>query len=119
MAQRDDLGGLVITGVTAVDPALNAGSYSSSIIRSQSQMSALGMLGHAPGGTVLQVAAAATILAKDGLSGNGNCENPEEVGKPSQAALDMAERLRQPAIADETTPAESSPSQPEQSDWSR
>ena len=45
MAQRDDLGGLVITGVTAVDPALNAGSYSSSIIRSQSQMSALGMLG--------------------------------------------------------------------------
>ena len=45
MAQHEDLGGLVIAGVTAVDPAMNAGGYSSTFVGSQSRMSALNSIG--------------------------------------------------------------------------
>jgi hypothetical protein len=98
MTQRDDLGGLAIPGVTVVDPAMQASSSTSSLIRSQSRMSTLSMIGSAPGGTVLQVVAAAAMLAGDSARGSGGTVKPDDIGKPSQAALDMAERLRRPTV---------------------
>lgn len=97
MAQRDDLGGLLIPGVTAVDPAMQARSYASSVLGAQSRSSTLSAIG-AVGGTTAQVAVAAAMLARDGLRGTGIAANPEDVGKPSQAALDMAHRLQNPAL---------------------
>jgi len=101
MAQREDLGGLLIPGVTAVDPAMQARSYTSSALGAQSRSSTLNAIGSL-GGTTAQVAVAAAMLARDGLRGTGAAANPEDVGKPSQAALEMAQRLRQPGAP--TTP---------------
>jgi hypothetical protein len=100
MAQHEDLGGLVIAGVTAVDPAMNAGSHSSTLIGSQSRLSALNTFGTSPAGAVAQVVAGAAMLATDRPRGFGASAHPEDVGKPSQAALDMAERLRHPTAPD-------------------
>lgn len=100
MAQHEDLGGLVIAGVTAVDPAMNAGLYDSTLMGSQSRMSALNAIGTSPAGAVAQVVAGAAMLATDRPRGFGGSVQPEDVGKPSQAALDMAERLRHPTAAD-------------------
>jgi hypothetical protein len=97
-AQHEDLGGLVIPGVTVVDPAMQARSYTSLLIGSQARMSTLSLIGRAPGGTVLQVAAAAAMLASDGARGSGGTVKPDDIGRPSQAALEMAERLRQPTV---------------------
>jgi hypothetical protein len=109
MAQHEDLGGLVIAGVTAVDPAMNAGGYSSTFVGSQSRMSALNSIGTSPAGAVVQVVAGAAMLATDRPRGFGGSARPEDVGKPSQAALDMAERLRQPTASDvPATPIERS-----------
>jgi hypothetical protein len=96
MTQREDLGGLLIPGVTTVDPAMQAHSYSSSLIGSQSRMSTLSTIG-AVGGTAAQVVSAAAILARDGIRGMGGGVAPEDLGKPSQAALEMSRRLRQTA----------------------
>ena len=116
MAQHEDLGGLVIAGVTAVDPAMNAGAYSSTLIGSQSRMSALNAIGTSPAGAVVQVAAGAALLAIDRPRGFGGSVKPEDVGKPSQAALDMAERLRQPTVAAvPTISGEDSTAQPDES----
>ena len=41
IAQREDLGGLAIRGVTVVDTATQAHSYTSSVIGSQARMSTL------------------------------------------------------------------------------
>lgn len=114
MAQNDDLGGLAIPGVTVVDPAMQARGYASSLIGSQSRMSTLSMMGSAPGGTVLQVAAAAAMLANDSVRGSGGAMKPDDVGKPSQAALDMAERLRRPTVpAAPSEPTELPTAQPD------
>ena len=67
------------------------------------------MIGTASGGTVVQVAAAATMLASDRVRGSGGTVDREDIGKPSQAALEMAQRLRQP-----TAP----PASPDQSELS-
>jgi hypothetical protein len=96
LAQNEDLGGLVIPGVTAVDPAMQARSYTSSLSGAQSRMSTLNLVGRV-GGTTAQLAVAAAMLAKDEFGGKGGSVDPEEVGKPSQAALTMAQRLRQSA----------------------
>lgn len=112
MAQHEDLGGLIIPGVTAVDPAMQARGYASSAIGSQARMSTLSMLGGGPGGTMVQVAAAAVMLAGDRGQGAGGTANPEDVGRPSQAALDMAELLRQPAPEPELAAAEPDASEP-------
>ena len=101
MAQREDLGGLLIPGVTAIDPAMQARSYTSSLLGAQSRASTMNAIGSI-GGTTAQVAVAAAMLARDGLRGTGAAANPEDVGKPSQAALEMAQRLRQPGAP--TTP---------------
>lgn len=95
MAQREDLGGLAIPGVTTVDPAMQPRPYTSSVLGAQSRMSTISMVG-AVGGTKAQVVLAAALLVKDGIGGTGASARPEEVGKPSQAALEMAQRLRQP-----------------------
>lgn len=117
MAQHEDLGGLVIPGVTAVDPAMQARSYTSLVVGSQARMSTLSMIGSAPGGTVIQVAAAAAMLASDRARGFGGSANPDDIGKPSQAALEMAERLRQPTVpAAPPSPAEISSAQPDAPD---
>jgi hypothetical protein len=72
------------------------------------------MIGSAPGGTVVQVAAAAAMLASDGARGSGGTVNPDDIGKPSQAALAMAERLRQPTVpAAPPNPDELSSAQPD------
>ena len=96
LAQNDDLGGLVIPGVTAVDPAMQSRSYTSSLSGAQSRMSTISLVGRV-GGTTAQLAVAAAMLAKDEFGGKGGSVDPEEVGKPSEAALAMAQRLRQPA----------------------
>ena len=94
MDQRDDLGGLTIPGVTVVDPAMRPRSYTTSLIGSQAGASTLSMIGVAPGGTALQAVAAAAMLVGD-RRGSSAPVNPEDVGKPSQSALDMARRLRE------------------------
>jgi len=72
------------------------------------------MIGSAPGGAVLQVAAAAAMLASDRARGSGGTVKPEDVGKPSQAALDMAQRMRQPTVPAATPdPSELSTAQPD------
>jgi hypothetical protein len=98
MAQHEDLGGLVIPGVTVVDPAMQARSYASSVVGSQARMSTLNLIGGGPGGTMVQVAAAAAMLVSDRARGSGGTVNPDDIGKPSQAALEMAERLREPTV---------------------
>jgi hypothetical protein len=94
MAQHEDFGGLAIPGVTVVDPAMQARGYTSSLIGSQSRMSTLSLLSAAPGGTVIQVAAAAAMLASNSSRGFGDTVDPEQIGKPSQSAIDMSMRLR-------------------------
>lgn len=93
LAQREDLGGLVIPGVTSVDPSLQPRSYTASLVGTQTHVSTLNAVGGV-GGTGAQLAFAALILAKDGLRGQGGAV-ATDVGKPSEAALKMAERLRQ------------------------
>jgi hypothetical protein len=103
IAQREDLGGLIIPGVTGLDPAVAANSYSSALLGQQRRMSTLSAIGGGVGGTAAQVAYAAAILAKDGLRGTESVD-PEEVGKPSQAALDMVRRLNEPAATSASDP---------------
>jgi hypothetical protein len=93
MAQRESLGGLVIPGVTDVDPRIRQPSLTGSLLGTQARMNALGAVGHA-GGTPAKLATAAAILAKDSIGSMFKPgTNPEEVGRPSQAALEMAGRL--------------------------
>jgi RNA polymerase subunit RPABC4/transcription elongation factor Spt4 len=93
MAQRESLGGLVIPGVTDVDASLTEPSPVGSALGTQAGMSMLGAIGQA-GGTSAQLIGAAALLARDSLSGiRREPVRPEDVGRPSQAALDMASRL--------------------------
>ena len=103
IAQRKDLGGLIIPGVTGLDPAMQAGSYSSALLGQQRRMSTLSAMGGGVGGTAAQVAYAAAVLAKDGMRG-AESVNPEDVGKPSQAALDMVRRLNEPEAPSASDP---------------
>jgi hypothetical protein len=93
---------MVIPGVTDVDPGMKPASYTGSLIRSQATMSTLNMVGRV-GGTSAQMAVAAGMVAKDSLSGIfQTTESAEDLGKPSQAALDMAARLNSGADNEET-----------------
>jgi hypothetical protein len=93
LTQHEDLGGLVVPGVTAVDPSMQPSSHTSSLLKAQSNASTLS-LARVVGGPTAQIAVAASLLAKDAISGMGGSTDPEAVGKPSQAALAMAGRLR-------------------------
>ena len=93
MAQRESLGGLVIPGVTDVDPAMRQPSLTGSFLGTQARMNALGAVGSSAGRSA-ELAAAALYLAKGSIAGMLAPEtNPEQVGRPSQAALAMARRL--------------------------
>jgi hypothetical protein len=108
LAQHEDLGGVVVPGVTTVDPAMQARGTTSSLIGSQSRMSTISMVGRI-GGTTAQVAVAASMLAMDALSNKDAAIDPERVGNPSQAAIDMSHRLRrQPTMTESPAPADDS-----------
>jgi hypothetical protein len=93
LAQHENLGGMVIPGVTDVDPSMRPGSYTGTVIRGQASASTLNMVGRF-GGAGAQMAVAAGMLARDGLKGMFETpESADDLGKPSQAALDMAARL--------------------------
>jgi hypothetical protein len=117
LAQREDLGGLLIPGVTAVDPAMQAHGTTSTLIGSQSRMSAINVLGSMGGigGTTAQMVAATAILVRDGMQGTGPVD-PEQVGKPSQAALEMVRRMRDTEAEAASTTLEAPPAQTDETD---
>jgi hypothetical protein len=93
MAQREDLGGLVIPGVTAVEPGLASRQMVGSLLGTQARMNALGAVGLV-GSPAAQLVEAAAVLARDSIAGALRpSTDPEDVGRPSQAALDMVSRL--------------------------
>jgi len=95
IAQRDDLGGVVIPGVTGVDPNLlgTPRSLASPIIRSQGTMGAINAVSHV--NATLGLAAAAAILGQDTIKGmlGANDADLGTVGVPSEAALLAVEKL--------------------------
>jgi predicted aconitase with swiveling domain len=107
MAQREELGGLVVPGVTDVDPAVRSSSVASSLVAGQARVSAANLAG-AVGGTSAQMIVAGAILARDHFASSRPEVRVEDVGTPSRAALEMAQRLRDAAAA------ESGPAQAEQ-----
>ncbi len=120
MAQRDSLGDVVVPGVTHADSEIPPPSLTRSLVRTQTTMGTLNALGQA-GGVTVQLAAAAAILAKGeigGILGGGPAPDPASIGRTSQAALDMAERLDQvkelPAGADANVSADAAGSAPEE-----
>ena len=102
IAQRDDLGGVVVPGVTGVDPNLlgTPSSLASPVLRSQGTLGAINAVSHV--NATLGLAAAAAILGQDTIKGmlGVNDADLEAVGKPSEAALLAVEKLeREPAAA--------------------
>jgi hypothetical protein len=102
ISQRDDLGGVVVPGVTGVDPNLlgTPSSLASPVLRSQGTLGAINAVSHV--NATLGLAAAAAILGQDTIKGmlGANDADLEAVGKPSEAALLAVEKLeREPAVA--------------------
>jgi hypothetical protein len=102
ISQRDDLGGVVVPGVTGVDPNLLGApaSLASSVLRSQGTVGALNAVSQV--NATLGLAAAAAILGQDTIKGmlGANDADLEAVGKPSEAALLAVEKLeREPPVA--------------------
>ncbi len=109
IAQRDDLGGVVVPGVTGVDPDLlgTPASLPGTLMRSQGTANAL----HAATqvNSTLGLAAAAAILGQDAIRGALGLDDADlaAVGKPSEAAIQAAERLdRAPRSAPGEEPPE-------------
>lgn len=113
LAQRDSLGDVRIPGVTAVDPALN--DYASRPMHLRGPSSSQGVapaliVGAAAGGPlgavliggVVAVAAAEYLGAKQPGTGGAALEN---VGKPSELALQALEHADATAQADGAAPA--------------
>jgi len=101
IAQRDDLGGVVVPGVTGVDPNLlgTRSSIASPVLRSQGTMGALNAVGQV--NATLGLAAAAAILGQDTVRGMLGLKDADldAVGKPSEAALLAAEKLERERAA--------------------
>jgi hypothetical protein len=102
IAQRDDLGGVVVPGVTGVDPNLlgTPSSLASPVLRSQGTLGAINAVSHV--NATLGLVAAAAILGQDTIKGmlGANDADLDAVGKPSEAALLAVEKLeREPAAA--------------------
>ena len=102
LAQREDLGGLLIPGVTGVHPELAAAADRPLHITgpSPSQGLAPGLIAAvaAPGPTGLAIGAGIAALAAAEYLGvpSGGSHGPADldaVGRPSDSALRMAERL--------------------------
>jgi hypothetical protein len=127
LGQRDDLGGVVIPGVTSVDPALQA--YDAQPLRiprsSPTQGLAGGTIAAAAMGGPIALAALgglAAVAAVEYLGAKpGGAGELERLGTPSEAALQMVKRLsegvnEEAASAD---PAETKgTSEPEGDNWS-
>lgn len=101
MAQREDLGGVMVPGVTGVDPAMAQAGLSSALLRAQSGMATVGAAGSVAGSSAGMFVAAA-MLARDHFAAEPQHVRSDELGSPSQAALDMARRLNEGSSADET-----------------
>jgi len=109
LAQREDIGGLVIPGVTAIDPALQAIDGQPIHLRgpSPSQGMANGvMVAAVMGGPVgLAIvggiaASAAVEYMSAGRGGAGRSQNLEDVGRPSPSTLLALERLEREAAGE-------------------
>lgn len=102
IAQRDDLGGVVVPGVTGVDPNLlgTPSSLASPVLRSQGTLGALNAVSQV--NATLGLAAAAAVLGQDTIKGmlGANDADLEAVGKPSEAALLAVERLEGASVVD-------------------
>jgi len=111
LGQREDLGGLVIPGVTSVDPALQA--YDAQPLRiprsSPTQGLAGGTIAAAAMGGPVGLAALgglAAVAAVEYLGGKPGGD-PATIGAPSEAALQMVERLNAAAAEDAGRTSES------------
>ena len=95
IAQREDLGGVVVPGVTGVDPNLlgTQVSLASPMLRSQGTMGAINAVSHV--NATLGLAAAAAILGQDSVKGMLGLKDADlgSVGVPSEAALQAVEKL--------------------------
>ena len=102
IAQRDDLGGVVVPGVTGVDPNLlgTPSSLASPVLRSQGTLGALNAVSQV--NATLGLAAAAAILGQDTIKGMLGAKDADidAVGRPSEAALLAVERLERESSAD-------------------
>jgi hypothetical protein len=117
LAQREDIGGLVIPGVTSIDPALQAIDGQPIHLRgpSPSQGMANGvMVAAVMGGPVglaivggIAASAAVEYMAA-GRGGAGRSQDLEDVGRPSPSTLLALERLEREA-AGETEEASALP----------
>jgi hypothetical protein len=109
LAQREDIGGLVIPGVTSIDPALQAIDGQPIHLRgpSPSQGMANGvMVAAVMGGPVgLAIvggiaASAAVEYMSAGRGGAGRSQDLEDVGRPSPLTLLALERLEREAAGE-------------------
>lgn len=95
IAQRDDLGGVVVPGVTGIDPSLlgTPSTLASPMLRSQGTLGAINAVSQV--NATLGLAAAAAYLGQDAIKGmlGGHDADLEAVGKPSEAALQALEKL--------------------------
>ena len=95
IAQREDLGGVVVPGVTGIDPNLlgTPASLASPMLRSQGTMGAINAVSHV--NATLGLAAAAAILGQDSVKGMLGMKDADlgSVGVPSEAALQAVEKL--------------------------
>ncbi len=119
VAQRESVGGLVIPGVTSVDPAYQStgSSLIRSTLRAQQTSASLGAIGQVNQGA--SVAVAGALLARDYMKGMFSGVDPADVsrvGQPSEAALLAAERLEREGSIDggETEPQ---PPDPTGTEW--
>jgi hypothetical protein len=116
MAQREDLGGIVIPGVTSVDPGMTSPSIVGAVLQTQARANMLAgaAMRHGP---AVPLAMAAAYLVRDSVAGAlAPATDPETIGRPSQAALDMAARLgtegTAAALPAETATAGTKPDEP-------
>lgn len=105
IAQRESLAGLVIPGVTSVDPNLVAdGSLASPVLRTQGTTNVI--FAATQVNATAGLAAAAAVLGQDMIKGmlGANDADLATVGRPSEAALLAAERLEREAAAGDEAP---------------
>ncbi len=123
LAQREDLGGVVIPGLTGVDPALAAFAAQPTHLRgpSPSQGLATGIIPAAamggPAGLAI-IGGIAAVAAVEYMSGKGPGSSPadlESVGKPSELALLARDKADRDAESTAATDAEPEPPTPEPS----
>jgi hypothetical protein len=120
LAQREDLGGVLIPGLTGVDPALAAFAAQPTHLRgpSPSQGLASGIIPAAamagPAGLAI-IGGIAAVAAVEYMSGKGPGRSPadlESVGKPSELALLARDKADRDDAAPVVAPDDESPPPP-------